>query len=365
MQNPIAYASELDGPDNNPRTMKLLNRAFEDIMDKSYESQGRAIRAVHAKNHGVVEASLTVLDGLPPELAQGVFATPGEHQALIRFSTNPGDVLHDAVSAPRGMALKVLDVAGERLPGSEQATTQDFVMANGPIFGAPDTETFLRSVRLFNTFAGQAEWAKKAVSVALRGVRTGLEKVGVDKPALLTNIAALGGAPQTHPLGETFYSQTAFRHGAFVGKYSLVPVSPSLTALTGTPVTTSGRPNALQEDIAAAMRAGSAQWELRVQLCRDTTTMPINDPTVPWSEQDSPYIAVARITAAAQTSAAPERVAQVDDRMKFSPWNGVVDHQPLGTLNKARRDTYARSAQFREHVNGCPITEPRTLTLPS
>ena len=364
MKDPIAYSPELDGADNDRVTMRGLNRAFEDIMEKSLESQGHAIRAVHAKNHGVVVASLTVLDGLAPELAQGLFATPGEHQAVLRFSTNPGDVIHDAVSAPRGMALKIFEVAGERLAGSEGATTQDFVMANGPIFGAPDAEAFLKSVKMFNTFAGQAEWAKKAVSTVLRGVRTGLEKVGVDRPALLANVAALGGAPQTHPLGETFYSQTAFRHGAFVGKYCLAPVSRSLTDLTGIPVNTSGRPDALQEDIDAAMRAGSAEWELRVQLCRDTASMPVGDPTVPWSEQESPYVAVARITASAQSSAAPARVAKVNDQMKFSPWNGVVDHLPLGTLNKARRDTYARSAQFREEVNGCPVTEPRTLDLP-
>ena len=36
---------------------------------------------------------------------QGAFATPGTHDVVLRLSTNPGDILDDSVSTPRGLAI--------------------------------------------------------------------------------------------------------------------------------------------------------------------------------------------------------------------------------------------------------------------
>lgn len=38
----------------------------------------------------------------------------------MRFSTNPGDMLDDKVSTPRGLAIKLIGVEGARLPGSPE-----------------------------------------------------------------------------------------------------------------------------------------------------------------------------------------------------------------------------------------------------
>lgn len=106
------------------------------------------MRSVHAKSYALLEGELTVPDGLPAELAQGMFAQPGTYPVVLRFSTNPGDILDDRVSAPRGLAVKVIGVDSARLPGSEGAVTQDFVVANGPAFVALDAKTFLGSLKL-------------------------------------------------------------------------------------------------------------------------------------------------------------------------------------------------------------------------
>jgi hypothetical protein len=62
--------------------------------------------------------------------------------------TNSGDMLSDAVSAPRGLAIKVIGVEGERLPGAEGAVTQDLVLANAPAFSAPNAKAFLKTLKL-------------------------------------------------------------------------------------------------------------------------------------------------------------------------------------------------------------------------
>ena len=109
--------------DDEAETLASLKDSFREILDTTSKDYGHAVRAVHAKAHGIVRGVFTVSEGLPPVLAQGIFATPGTHDAILRISTNAGDILDDSVSLPRGIALKILDVEGSRLPGAENATT--------------------------------------------------------------------------------------------------------------------------------------------------------------------------------------------------------------------------------------------------
>lgn len=102
-------------------TARDLAETMLSISEKTYADPGQAMRAVHAKSHGLISATVEVLDNLPPELAQGISAKPQRYEAVIRLSTTPGDLLHGSVSAPRGMALNILGVEGARLPGSEES----------------------------------------------------------------------------------------------------------------------------------------------------------------------------------------------------------------------------------------------------
>jgi hypothetical protein len=49
----------------------------------------RAIRDAHAKGYGLARAEVDILGGLPAEYAQGIYAQPGSHEAMIRFPTDP------------------------------------------------------------------------------------------------------------------------------------------------------------------------------------------------------------------------------------------------------------------------------------
>jgi hypothetical protein len=311
---------------------------------------------VHAKSHALLEGSLTVLDDLPAELAQGVFARSGTYPVVLRLSTNPGDVLHDAVSAPRGLAVKVIGIEGTRLPGSEGAVTQDFLMANAPAFSAPDPKAFLGNLKLLAATTDRAEGAKIAMSAVLRGVNVALQAVGVQSPT----VTSLGGQQLTHPLGDTYYSQAPFRYGDYVAKMMVAPVSAGLTALTGQPVALNGNPNALRQAVIDTLGREGGEWELRVQLCTDPKLMPIEDASAVWPEAVSPYRTVARIRVPAQPAWSEERAAQADDALAFSPWHGITAHQPLGGINRVRRPTYDALAAFRAERNHVPIQEPRS-----
>lgn len=349
---PVRYSDSVETPIEDEETVhRDLIDTMRSITETTSEDYGHAVRSVHAKAHGILSGEIAIVDGLPPELAQGLFAEAGAHRVLMRFSTNPGDLLDDSVSAPRGLALKVLDVAGERLPDSAEDTTQNLILVNAPAFAAPDAKAFLGSLKQLAATTDRAEWAKKLLSATLRGVESALEAVG-GKSAM---IATMGGTPITHPLGDSYYSQVPFRYGEYIAKFALVPVSSNLTELTGDSVNTSGRPDALREVIRETIIERGGEWELRVQLNTDLDAMPIEDASVEWDEAASPYRTVARITVAPQLSIGTDLAGAVDENTFFSPWHGLAAHRPLGSVNRARRQAYEMSAAFRARYNGCPM----------
>lgn len=353
--SPLRYSPAVEVPEpDEAETRQGMIDALRSISETTFQDSGHALRAVHAKSHGMLSAHLHVADGLPPELAQGLFAMPGSFPVVMRFSTSPGDILDDDVSAPRGLAIKVIGVEGDRLPGSEGDVTQDFVMINGPAFGASSAKAFLGNLKLLAKTTDTAEGLKKVLSAALRGVETLVEAAGGESGTL----KSLGGHPRTNILGETFFSQAPLRYGDYIAKVSLAPVSPELRALTDKPLDNSDTPNPLRESVAEFFRATGGEWEFRVQLCTDPETMPIEDSSKPWPEDKSPYVTVARLVAQPQDSYSRTHVKAIDDGMSFSPWHGLAAHRPLGSIMRVRRQVYESSAGFRSAHNGCPMNQP-------
>ena len=74
------------------------------------EGTGRAVRGAHAKTFGVVKAEVEIASGLAVPYAQGIYATPGRHGALIRFSSSSNqlgpDLGEPAPGAGEGVALR-------------------------------------------------------------------------------------------------------------------------------------------------------------------------------------------------------------------------------------------------------------------
>jgi hypothetical protein len=334
-----------------------LTEQMLEIAKTTYADGGHALRSVHAKSHGLLKARLEVMEDLPAPLAQGLFARPAGYDAVVRFSTVPGDLLDDKVSTPRGMALKVIGVAGERLEGSEDATTQDFVMVNAPRFTARSGKAFLRNLKLVAATTDKAEGSKEVLSAVLRSTEKFIEAIGGNSGTL----RALGGEPPNHLLGETFWAQLPLRHGSYMAKLQLVPVSAELVALTSQPIDLKHSENALREAVVAHFAAHGGVWELRAQLCQNLYDMPIDDPTAEWSEEQSPFIAVARLTAEPQRGWSPERSTAVDDGMGFSPWHGLQAHRPLGAIMRMRKLAYESSQRFRSERNLVPVKEPDSL----
>ncbi len=343
LRDPVRYAPSVEAPEpDEAETARKLVETMRAIIETTHRDTGHALRSVHAKSHALLQGRMQVFDN-PEPLAQGLFARPGTHRVVMRLSTNPGDILPDDVSVPRGLAIKIGNAERPRLPGSEGHDVQDLVLVNAPAFVAPNARKFLGNLQLLAATTDRAPRAKQILSKVLRGVESALETVGAGS----ATITAIGGHPMTHPLGETFYSQTAFRYGDYIAKFSVAPVSPELEALTRAPLDVRGRPDGLREATTEFFRNQGGKWEVRVQLCCDLDIMPVEDASVEWPEEVSPYIAVAEITVAPQPAWNEDRSRAIDDGLSFSPWNGLEAHRPLGSINRTRRAAYEMSARFR------------------
>lgn len=87
MKPPVPFSPDLEHPeDNEAETIEGLKAALHDILAVTSRDYGHA---VHAKSHAIVTAELQVLGDLPEDYAQGLFAVPSTHPALIRIPTPP------------------------------------------------------------------------------------------------------------------------------------------------------------------------------------------------------------------------------------------------------------------------------------
>src|SRR5580700_10960812 len=133
----VRYSDEVETiPDGEAEISEKIAATLLDIAKKVGERQRHTVRAIHAKSHGLPKAEVTVLPDLREELRQGLFAKPASYSVVMRFSTDPGDILSDHISTPRGLATKVIGVEGEMLPNHAGQATQDFVFRNTSTFAA-------------------------------------------------------------------------------------------------------------------------------------------------------------------------------------------------------------------------------------
>src|SRR5262245_28662002 len=97
--NFVSYTPEIETIDLYlDRLLEPIIAFYKKLVSDSpvVEGSGRAVRGVHAKTFGVVKAEVQMLRNVPPAYAQGIYATPGCHGAVIRFSSSSAHLGADA-----------------------------------------------------------------------------------------------------------------------------------------------------------------------------------------------------------------------------------------------------------------------------
>jgi hypothetical protein len=313
----VGLAQEVVAADEAAVTAQFI--AFlKTATDKRYQS-GQRRRFNQARATACVNAEFTVLDGLSPELRVGLFAAPRQYSARIRFANASSTT--DRERDIRGMSVRVLGVEGPNLtPG---ATAQDFVLNSHPVMMAADTRGFMELLQ-----ANEAGGFARAMYF-------------VRHPAAL-RIALSSRTHASCHLDLPYWSTTPYLYGPNRAvKYIVVPATTRRSPMPH-PLTD----HYLQDAMRARLTGADATFEFMVQFQTDSRRMPIEDASVEWKQDESPYIPVARIHIPPQ-SFEDAANAVACEQMAFNPWQCLPEHRPLGSMNRARREIYQAMAAFR------------------
>lgn len=301
-------------------------------VEASAKKEGRAFRDAHRKQHGCVRAQFLVPPGLPAELAQGLFARDHTYDAWIRYSNGSGQAQSDHDGDGRGMALKVLGVSGPRnlSEGDDEATSQDFLMINHPVFFVRNAEDYVGFQKA--VMSGNILWWI-------------LHPRRVFHEGLIAR--AIQGKKMVNPLDATYFSMTASKLGAGREmKFRAIPCPGSKFS------SLSGSKDRLRENLEATLEQNNACFLFQAQLRQGE--MPVEDPTIEWNEEESPFRTVARITIPRQAAVQGEAC----ETMSFNPWNGLSAHRPLGGISRVRKEVYQAISRLRHDVNKQRREEP-------
>jgi hypothetical protein len=72
---------------------------------------------------------------------------------------------------------------------------------------------------------------------------------------------------------------------------------------------------------------------------------------VEWPEARAPFVRVATLTVPRQDFRTPERAA-LAEALAFSPAHALLEHRPIGSINRVRMRVYAAQAAFRMSRDG-------------
>jgi hypothetical protein len=275
-----------------------------------------------ARHTACLDAEFTVLPGLAPAQRVGLFADARTYRAWIRFANASSS--SDRERDIRGMSIRLSPVAGENLTAG--SAMQDFVLNSHPVMVAADPKSFLQLLQ-----ANEAGAFRRALYFLTH-----------------PKAARIGVAARANPtchLDIPYWSTTPYRFGpGRAVKYVVLPTSPVRSELPATLTDTY-----LRDALRTRLDEAEATFDFLIQFQTDSRVTPIEDATVEWKQTDAPYQRIAQIRIPRQHFEDDERMTRCE-QVAFNPWHCLAEHQPLGAMNRARRDIYRAMAAFRSET---------------
>jgi hypothetical protein len=318
-------------PANEDGATRQIVQMIEETV-RAEAKNGLAHRGAHAKPHGCVHAEFSILDKLPEEVRIGIFGTARIYPAWIRYSNSSGKAQDDTTGDGRGMGIKLMGVE------HSDSGTQDFLMINHPVFFVRNAADYVEFQKAFS-----ADSPGKFFFPGLNPLNFRLHEFRIAN-AIRSNKVA-------DPLDIRYWSTTPYRFGNTAMKFSARPCG------VASKFVETDTPNFLRKNMQNHLAQGEACFDFLVQLRKHPWEMPIEDPTIEWSEEGSPFIPVARITIPVQTFTSPEQL-EFCEHLSFTPWHAIAEHQPLGGINRVRKTVYDTISRVRHELNADERVEP-------
>lgn len=326
--------------DDENELARTIADTMNRFLEQEYETTGKvAERAGNTKTHGLVRASFKVGEDIPRRLEVGLFRAGRRYPAYVRFG-GPGprvvpDIRDNGILS---MGIKLMDVAGRKLLDDEKYTV-DFSGISAPTFTTPNVRENVKLQRQL-----------------LRGTPAWYFLNPLDSHYLDMIMQGLYARAHANPLELVYHSCVPYRYGREQGrdraiKYALIPRIETPSRI--------GRitDNYLREAMIDTLARETVTFDFAIQFQKDPVTMPIEDASIAWRPEESPFIPVATLEIPSQTFDHPAQDAFARN-ITVNPWHTLAVHRPLGNQNRARRSIYLATSRKRQAINGELHVEP-------
>ena len=370
-QNFVRYSPDVERAD--PAFDLAVQTAIEDVkryISRTLEIGGeRALRDAHAKGYGLAQGEVEILRGIPPEYAQGIYARPGRHEAMVRFSNGSHQTGADELLGNVcGMGLKLFGIDGPKLLEDEaNSNTFDYAMINYPVFFASTVEHYMiihqlelvtEPPRCYET----PQMAQRRCHEFLHDLLTGLGKLPPEQWAWdeLGAFLALAHIKPVNLLLSTYWSVGAVRHGDYIAKVRVAPVRTYADRVVWRTFDPANAPDVFRPCLVAELRERPFEFNIQVQLCMDLEHMPVEDLTVAWSETLSPFVTVAKLRLPVQDIGGDDNLEKMD-MTSMTQWRCTEEHRPVGNIQRSRKEVYRQASILRHQLNHQVRKEPKNL----
>lgn len=107
----------------------------------------------------------------------------------------------------------------------------------------------------------------------------------------------------------------------------------------------------LRNHVSSYFSSRSAKYVFRAQFASDLAHQPVEDASTAWDEFLSPWHDLATVEFPSQDSYSDARRTWWEDKIALSPFNGLEEHRPLGSVNRLRKRVYEASRRYRAERN--------------
>ena len=369
----VKYSPDVERVD--PDFEKSLGVVLENMKEhikRSVEVEGiqRAVRDAHAKGYGLARGEVEILTGLPDPCAQGIYAKPGRHEAMVRFSQGTSHTGADRfLGGAVGIGLKMFGIDGKTLLEDEpDSNTFDYAMINHPTFFVNAIERYVFIDSLFESVGTlppvneSPEERRAKMYRFLHDWVTGRGTLAPDEWAWkeLGAFLQFTQIKYVNLLLSTYWTMGAVRHGDYIAKVRVAPVQEFADRVVQRTLDPNVEEQVFRPALVAELRERPYEFDIQVQLCTDLDVMPVEDTTVPWSETLSPFVTVAKLRLPQQDIGGEDNLETMD-ATSMTPWRVREEHRPLGDIMRARKEVYRQSSILRHQLNHQVRKEPRNL----
>jgi hypothetical protein len=360
---------------NEPDFDKTLQQVLDDMRQHmrgslKTEGIGLVVRNAHAKGYGLARGEFEILSGVPSEYAQGIYAKPGRHEAMVRFSNGTNHVGGDRFLGPiTGIGLKIFGIEGTTLLEDEpDSHTFDYALINHPVFFANSLAhyVFIQSLFADLGLAPPANLTPEERQAALHRVLynfvTGKGTLPPEQWAW-EELGAFLQLAQTKPVNlllSTYWTMGAVRHGDYVAKVRVAPVQSFADRVEQRALDLNSAEQVFRPALVAELRKQRYEFDVQVQLCTDLAQMPVEKTTVRWPESLSPFVTVAKLRLPQQDIGGEDNFEKMD-KTSMTAWRVTEPHRPLGNIMRSRKEVYRQSSILRHHENKQERREPKNL----